>query len=245
MNIAVVNPAAGGLIPVSRPRLAGGDCGVRAMIVVSFLFASVGFKTAAGIWHQFFTDLSMRHRNSLTGNASERTNRERLAVWALLAQTFVCEGLLLFSWCYYTGLIPLNSPYFFRNSMVLAGLCAVLYVFQWSACAAVGYAFAVQPIAGMRSFLGAFSSTQSVLGPLLLLPALGALFYPGMAMAFIYCGIGLFVLMRIFFHIKAFRIFYSGPLSLFYFFLYLCTLEILPLIALMTVISISLQHFLV
>ena len=91
--------------------------------------------------------------------------------------------------------------------MVLAGLCAVLYVFQWSACAAVGYAFAVQPIAGMRSFLGAFSSTQSVLGPLLLLPALGALFYPGMAMAFIYCGIGLFVLMRIFFHIKAFRIF--------------------------------------
>lgn len=134
---------------------------------------------------------------------------------------------------------------FFRNSMVLAGLCAVLYVFQWSACAAVGYAFAVQPIAGMRSFLGAFSSTQSVLGPLLLLPALGALFYPGMAMAFIYCGIGLFVLMRIFFHIKAFRIFYSGPLSLFYFFLYLCTLEILPLIALMTVISISLQHFLV
>ena len=97
MNIAEVHTAAVGLMPVSRPLLPGYDSGVLAMIVVSFLFASVGFKTAAGIWHQFFTDLSMRHRNSLTGNASERTNRERLAVWALLAQTFVCEGLLLFS----------------------------------------------------------------------------------------------------------------------------------------------------
>lgn len=77
MNIAEVHTAAVGLMPVSRPLLPGYDSGVLAMIVVSFLFASVGFKTAAGIWHQFFTDLSMRHRNSLTGNASERTNRER------------------------------------------------------------------------------------------------------------------------------------------------------------------------
>lgn len=220
-----------GLMPLPRQILPGYDSGVLAMAIGAFLLAVIGLRGAGRIWSVFFRDLTHGGPATSMAATAEPTTGERWSVIAMLIQTFVCEGLLIFAAVHYNSRIPLPPQTYFSCAALCAGCCALLYMVQWIGYRTVAYAFAPNPATDSRSWLRAFSTTQSILGLGLLLPAMGALFYPAAATAMICGGAALYISARILFIIKGFRIFYVNPFSLFYFFLYLCTMEILPLYA--------------
>ncbi len=111
----------------------------------------------------------------------------------------------------------------------LTGVCAGYYLFQLGAYSIVGYAFAPSP-ALTSQWIKGFRAGMAYLSPALLVPALVALFYPEAAIATATISLVLFCLVKLIFIIKGFRIFYYNILSLLYLFLYLCSLEIIPVL---------------
>lgn len=220
-----------GLMPSPRQILPGYDSGVLAMAIGAFLLATIGLGGAGRIWSIFFHDLTHGGPRSSMAATAEPTTGERWSVIVMLVQTFVCEGLLIFSAVHYTSSVPLSPQAYFRCAALCVACCAMLYFMQWLGYRIVAFAFAPHPSSDTKIWLRAFAATQSMLGLGLLFPAMGALFYPAAATLLICCGAVMYVGARILFIIKGFRIFYVNPFSLFHFFLYLCTLEILPLCA--------------
>ena len=104
-----------------------------------------------------------------------------------------------------------------------------LYLFQLLMCMLIGYVFtdkaeAVQWRRGQNA-------VSVLLGMALLLPTLAALFYPSVTAAMLILAAVLYIISRIIYIIKGFRIFYINFPSLLYFILYLCSVEIVPLVA--------------
>ena len=112
--------------------------------------------------------------------------------------------------------------------LALAGLAGAFYLFGLTGCVTLGYVFADSVNAGLLR--RGFNASQILLGFLLAVPAFISLFYPSLVTAmFVLSGV-LYVITRICYVSKGFRIFYHNLPSLLYFILYLCTLEIIPVI---------------
>lgn len=233
-----------GLMPMPRAILPGYDSGVLSLAIGAFLLATIGLIGARRLWSSFLRGLAHSGPAESASASAETTTGERWSVAASLFQTFVCEGLLIFSAVHFTNHIPMNPQSYFGCAALYSALCAALFVVQWAGYVTVAYAFAPRPGQDIKSIVRAFAATQSMLGVWLLLPALGALFYPAAAMTLVWIGAALYVLARILFIIKEFRIFYNNLFSLFYFFLYLCALEMLPLGALAFGVE-SLSHYVI
>lgn len=116
----------------------------------------------------------------------------------------------------------------FAGATASMGLLAAYYLFQRCAYWLVGYTFAGTE--GRKRWLGGFSATQSFLGLALVPLALLLVFRPEWCSAVIAISLSAYFIARILFLIKGFRIFYQKIWSLLYFILYLCTLEILPIL---------------
>lgn len=203
----------------------GYDSGVLTMIIASFLLVAFSFRNASRLWKTFFQDLTVvRRRANLF---DERTVGEKWVIAAMLIQTCVYEGLMLFAMLSVNGRWTPQDPVF-PTIAALTGLAALLYLFQSAACFTVGYAFTDQ--AGRIQWLRGLNASQAVTGFALVIPALGSLFHPEASGILLYCGGLLYILGRFVFICKGFRIFYHGISSLLYFILYLCTLEIIPVI---------------
>ena len=148
-----------------------------------------------------------------------------IPVAMLLALTFVVFSTTDI----YLGLTPfegLNLSSYFQ----IMALCAGFYVFKLVAYSCVGYAFAVAP--GGRQWITGFNAAMAYIGIALVIPTFIAL-YIDAAVPYIlpYC-ITVWIIGQIIFICKGFRIFYRDYSSILYFFLYLCSLEIIPLFAL-------------
>jgi hypothetical protein len=92
----------------------------------------------------------------------------------------------------------------------------------------VGYAFADNE--GRKQWLRGFNASQAFLGFGLAIPALVTVFYPAAATIMLQIATIMYILARLVFIFKGFKIFYHKISSLVYFILYLCTLEVIPLI---------------
>ncbi len=103
------------------------------------------------------------------------------------------------------------------------------YLFELLACTTVGYAFTDRVSAAQ--WRRGLNASSVLLGILLTIPTLVSLFYPSVTGAMLWVAAGLYAVSRIIYIAKGFRIFYNNFPSLLYFILYLCTLEIIPLIA--------------
>ena len=109
------------------------------------------------------------------------------------------------------------------------GLLGTYYLFQQCAYRTVGYTFTTAD--GRRRWLGGFAATQAYAGLGMVIPALLMVFQPQWHAALLTISLSIYFAARLMFIIKSFRIFYQKIWSLLYFILYLCTLEILPLLA--------------
>ena len=209
---------------IPLPVRPGYDSGVLTMILASFLVVAFSFKSGQRLWKTFFADLvSVRRRANVF---DERTADENWVITAMLMQTCIYEGILLFT------LMPWRQAADAIGVFAVVGLMVALsvgfYLFQYTGYQLVGYAFLDSTARSV--WVRGFNASQSILGFTLIVPALGALFNPDDSSWLLWICAALYVIARLVFIFKGFRIFYRGIGTLFYFILYLCTLEIIPVL---------------
>ena len=211
---------------VDRPELPGYNTLLMSIIVALFLILCLG----AGSYSNFFKSFSQNlFKSRRRGNAFDETtvSESRITVGFLLLAC-VCEGIVSYS------ALPAGLNFGFTAGLSIALLSAVaiaLMVFQGVGYLVTGYTFA--DFTATRLWLKGFFASQSLLGMLMVIPAIIVIFNPKLSPAIILISIGLYLLCRIIFVSKGFRIFYTNIFSLVYFILYLCTLEITPLLILL------------
>ena len=227
-----------------RPVNAGDNSGVLALLTAMFLAMMLSYRKCRRLFYVLWQEmLGMRSRENAF---DESTGNERWAIALMSVQWCVCIGLLLYSAISSigpeTGLcVPPRPENAFADTGRLICLAATYFLTQMAAYWLLGYTFATQ--AGSRLLMQGFTSSQCLLGFALIVPALVGIFYPPTAKAMVITGAALYILARIVFISKGFRIFYQNFGSLLYFILYLCTLEIVPaLIVLETAFSLCITH---
>lgn len=227
-----------GLAPEDREVPIGADSGILSLVtgllLMMMLIVRRCRKLFGSLWQEL---LGMRRR----ANAfDDRTSGESSALTLMAVQWSVCAGILLYCAvalgrgqpiAQLVG-APLPEPPQARAPFVatsmLIGLAMAYYAAQLAAYWLLGYVFADS--AGRRLYVQGFTASQSLLGFALLVPSLVAIFYQGAGAAMVCLGAVLYILARIIFIIKGFRIFYHNFGSSLYFILYLCAVEILPII---------------
>jgi len=213
-----------GIAPEERTVTVGSDSGVLAIISVVSILILLCFKQCRRIFSSIGDDLWGLRRRANTFD--EHTSGESRVIMLMLVQWAVYCGLLLYSaMALRMSLAPSRA---FYDAGVLILLMAAYLLAQYAAYATLGYTFA--PGIGLRQLLKGFTASQAVTGFLLIVPALVAIFYAAAAPAMVITGAILYVLSRIVFICKGFRIFHQNFSSSLYFILYLCTLEIVPVI---------------
>lgn len=127
------------------------------------------------------------------------------------------------------------------NFFILFIIVAIYFVLKWVMIRFVGYVFGLKDVA--RAFSTDYFVIVAVLGLFLLPLVCGMIYMPNVSDFVWSITLGLIgILVFIILFIKLLQIFYSGIVSLFYIFLYLCTSEILPLLVAAKVASIVVNY---
>lgn len=213
-----------GLECTPRAQLPGYDSGVMALLMGVFVIIALNFRHYSTFLSTFTQNLfSVRQRANAFDEKSTVSEARILA--SLILLTCVCEGVIGFSAVTLTtGLTP--PP--FKAIGAISLLALAYYLWQIAAYSIVGYSFTSAP--RRKLWLKGFNASQSLLGITLSVPALAILFNPQLGPWLIALAAMLYFLARVIFIIKGFRIFYNKSFALLYFILYLCSLEIIPLI---------------
>lgn len=217
-----------GLEGTPRTVSIGDNSGVIALVAGMFLLMMMSYKHCRRLFATLGQSLwGMRRR----ANAfDEHTTNETRTLVLMSLQWCVYVGLLGYSalalFAPWLGMQPAQA---FSHTAVLIALAAAYYAAQIVAYNALGFTFSDS--AGRRLLLQGFTASQSILGFALIVPALVAIFYPAAAEGAVATGAALYLAARLLFIAKGFRIFYVNFCSLLYFILYLCALEIIPVIA--------------
>ena len=211
-----------GLEGAPRQINAGDNSGVLAIVSGVFVLMMLSYRRCSRLFSSLFKELlGMRRPNVF----DEHTSKETGVLTLMAMQWSVYTGLLLYTLVALTGNVAQSHA--MEDILRLIGLTGAYYVFQLLAYNAIGYTFATPQ--QHRYFTEGFTASQSLLGFLLIVPALVAIFYHTLAYPMLILGGIFYFLARILFIVKGFRIFYQNIWSLLYFILYLCTLEIIPL----------------
>lgn len=175
---------------------------------------------------------NMRNRRHVENAFDQHTASETKTYLLMILLLCLSEGILLLAGLLTSGKLPegVSMPV---AAMALTGVSIGLYLFQLVGYWVVGYVFADKFDRGQ--WLLGFNSSQVVLALMIAPVALLFLIYPGWGSTLIYIGAGMYILARLLFIFKGFSIFYDNYSSLLYFILYLCTLEITPVIVAVSV----------
>ncbi len=188
-----------------------------------------GYKYIENFFHYMF---STRRRENLF---EDHTVNETGILTALIGNTCIVEGFLIFAavrmLC--PSLAPALQANVFPHIAIYCGIAVMFYVGQWLVYKVLGYTFSDKQ--GTKLWIDGFKATQAFLG-LLLLPVLILLMlYPNHGRLLLSIAVSLYLIARLIFIYKGFRIFYGNLSSILYFLLYLCAVEIVPLAILASV----------
>ena len=223
-TIAVPPPYMSGNEPTSRNNHPGHDSGIMILLSVTFMLVAFNFNSYRRMLPTYAQNLwNVRRR----ANAfDEHTTNERSLIAILIFQLCVYGGLLMSTQI--SNIIPIAPEKTLTATYSMIGLCGIYYIFQLVSYSLIGYTFADN--ISSTQWLKGFKASQIFLGFLLIGPTVISIFYPTSSQAMLVIAISLYVIARLLFIFKGFRIFYNKIHSLFYFILYLCTLEIIPVI---------------
>lgn len=215
-----------GLQGQKRATEIGDNSGILAVIAGMAILVLVSY----GKFRRLFSSLTANLWSLRTrANAfDEHTSNETPVLILLAAQWSLYTGLLLYT-AFDDG-EPHTPAETFSVCMSIVGVMAAYYVVQIIVYFVLGYTFTTERRRGL--LLSGFTASQSLAGCLLVPPALVAIFYTEASGVMVISGLVIYILARIVFNIKGFRIFYHNFSSLLYYILYLCTLEIIPLLIL-------------
>lgn len=211
----------------NRSQSGRNDSGLLTILTLLFVALALNFRHCPKIFANFAGQIfSMRKRGNMF---DEHTTNETRVMVIMLLQYVAYLGILLYAWA---GLCTGGSAEdgnVFRDTVRLMGLVVGYYVFQVVAYSLTGWMFGTPE--ERRQWLRSFNSSQALAGLVLMIPALVCLFYPDVAYEGLIAGAAVYLVARLLFIIKGFRIFFKKYSSLMYFILYLCTLEIIPFFA--------------
>lgn len=213
-------PFSNGLQGIERPLLPGYNTGVMCLLIITFLFLAANFRHYSTFVKTFTQDLwKVRNRSNIF---DDHTMSETRVLASFIMVLCVSEGIIL-----YSAIAPHIRPApIFASIGLITAIALIFYLLQIAAYRTVGYVFTSSQ--NTIQWIRGFRASQSLLGITLVIPALIVLFNPGLDTAITAISLGLYILARIIFIFKGFRIFYINSFSLIYFILYLCTLEIIP-----------------
>ena len=219
-------PSPGEALPFARSPLH--DTPSMALLIASLLAVALtyhrGYKYIENFFHYMF---STRRRENLF---EDHTVNETGIQVALIANTCIVEGFLIYSAVQHMwpSLAPALQGSVFTHIAAYCGLAVLFYVAQWVVYKVLGYTFTDK--VGSKLWLDGFKASQSLLGLLLLPVAVLAMLYPGSGKLLLSVGAALYIASRLIFIYKGFRIFYGNLPSILYFLLYLCAVEMVPLV---------------
>lgn len=205
---------------VGEPRMVtpGYDSGVMSLVVGTMIVVLFSLKHWRRYFDTFGQDLFSTRRR--VDSFETHTIGEAWVSFALVLLMCVFEALALFCVVQVDGL----SPFVLVGGMVL---CAVAYyLLQLAVFHVVGWLFS-DPV-GARQLTHGFVSSQALLGMTLVLPVLVALYYPAFTFEMVCIVSALYVLTRLIFIVKGFRVFYDGLSTVPYFIVYLLAIEVAP-----------------
>lgn len=213
-------------MPISpRPELPGYNSAILSMVVCTMLLVVFSLHHYPRYFKRLTQNLwNVRMRTNVFDDSGMNGIH---TLGAMSLQTIVYEALLILSVVMSDG-----GNYDSRATVMLALAMLVMtggyYLWQILAYRFIGFVFADK--GRTEQWMQGFYSSQGILGFLLLIPALLGLFYPASIKIVALISILLYAIARILFICKGFRIFYHNSFSLVYFILYLCSVEIIPLI---------------
>lgn len=211
---------ADGIRPEPRQLLPGYDTGVMMLLIGTFFILAINFRHYSTFLKTFTQDLwKVRGRQNIFDDHTLSETRVHISLIMLLC---VSEGIIVYSAVARANYIG----HIFGTVGLTSLLAAVYYLWQTLVYRLVGYLFTSSD--NTTQWLKGFRASQCLLGLALVIPAMTVLFNPGSATYVILIGLTLYVISRIIFILKGFRIFYDNSFSLVYFILYLCTLEVVP-----------------
>lgn len=218
--VAKPKPWESGMVPVNRPETAATNSGMAAIIMAMLLLTVLCMRQSGRLLKAMYDDITRNRHNR--HDLDERTPAQSRLIAIFATQACVYGGILLLAYVRTSGtVIPVMA-----GCGLLIALCLLYFVFQLFAYDTVGYAFT--DAEHRRSWLRAFTATQSFLGFALLPVAIITVFYPEAGQWPLMVAAICYIIARLAFIVKGFRIFYHNFGSLLYFILYLCTLEIIP-----------------
>ena len=205
-----------GLKAIERPQSPGTNSVIVSLLLAVLLLTSLNFRDCQEVFVTLLENCrNVRRRGSLFDNHPYGENR---TIAVLFVLTALCEGLLIATHTSATTTLAVSAC----TAVAAAYLAAQLVAYR-----VMAYTFI--DTEGAQLFFSGFTATQSLLGIALTVPTVLALFVPAAAPALFALAVLLYMIARLTFIIKGFRLFYDGFYSLSYFILYLCTLEVAPL----------------
>lgn len=215
-----------GLAPEPRLVQPGRSTVFLTMIALLFVMIAFNFRTISRLL-KFYGEELVKIRKGRDNVFDDRPAGDTRVLILLLIQFVVCGGILLSGGI--SGLVEHDHALMTVPSVAkIIGIVGAYYLFQLAAYQTVGYTFATGE--GRREWLRGFNASQALLGVSLTTPAVLVIFYPHTTATMAIIGLIVYLLARLLFIFKGVRIFYDKMSSLLYFILYLCTLEIIPLI---------------
>lgn len=215
-----------GLPPVPRAVSPGNNSGFLLAAAVLLMVLIMNFRNLRRLLRSYWDEL-WHVRSGRDNVFDEHPAGDARVLLLLIVQAIATVGVLLsVAVC---RLSPdAGIPFTTRAVAVVTALSAAWYLAQVVAYNLVGYTFTTP--ARHRDWLRGFNASQALMGVLLVVPAVLAVFYPTVTREALSVGLFVFILARLVFIFKGIRIFYDRIGSLLYFILYLCTLEVIPLI---------------
>ncbi len=216
-----------------NPTTLASDTGILLLSLLVFMGVALTFRKGA----KFFTHIldnifKTKERNSIFDDTT--INETQLRV-SLIALTVFTEGIVLYS------LLPQLPPAIAPSFVVLAYslLCLLYYWVQRGVYSMLGNIFSEHSRA--EKFDESFVSINLLLGLLLSPAALLIIFVPATRFIAIYICIFFYILARLTIIYKGIRIFSPRIFGWLYIILYLCALEIAPLLLMRKAISVIYQ----
>lgn len=202
------------------------NSGILTVIVLLFILILLNFKDCKKLFSRYIEEL--RNNKKRENAFDEHTNNESRLNILTIFQYIAYGGFLLYEIAEHSVGQYANSAYNYINLLYITLLFAAYYIFQTVAYSVVGYTFTTKE--DTSRWLRAFNASQALAGVFIIIPSLIILFYPSTFEVMSAIAIVSYFLCRLSFIIKGFSIFYDNIFSLIYFILYLCSLEIIPVI---------------
>lgn len=211
----------GGFDATPNPQNALNNPTLSILLIVAFLLIAISFRHSGKIFGQLFRNPVRRQSHADETIASE--NRSRIA---LLIATFLTEGILIYNLT--TGYVSQTTGEMLGGTLLFTVLTFFYFLVQTSALSLTGYLFATP--SGKQMAVSVFTTINALFGILAIIPVSLLLYYPEYQIVLLSIVGILFLLSRISFVFIATKIFFSNLYGLVYFILYLCAVEITPLL---------------